>query len=558
MQVAEYIANFLVEQGITTVFGFPGGATLKIADAMVDTGRIRYVQNYHEQGVGFAVDGIARMRGDVGVGLVTSGPGAINVLAGVANAYYDSIPCVFFTGQESTYNINKAEGVRQNGFQDTEIVEIAKTLTKYCKTLVNPNDIRFELEKSFFLARDGRQGPVLLDIPLDVQFASINPEEMKGFTPPKMKPQEFQVESVLRLLFESRRPVLLVGGGIRTSGSFKLLKQVARRIGAPVVATLNGLDAYEGVVSFSGMHGNTHSNLAIYNSDLLIVLGARLSLHQTGKLKNKYISHNRIIHVDTDQSELGRSLKPEISILADLKDFLSEFDRRLEQVELPDYSPWRKQVDEWTVAYSKNCHVNPGPLDPVSFVELLNAEANDDAVFVADVGQHQMWVAQGFSMRGSQRLFNSSGHGSMGYALPAAIGAWYAEPDRQVFVLAGDGGFQMNMQELQLVSHFQIPCKIVVFNNKTLGKIREIQKKFYSSRYIGTCEEEYSCVNIEGIASAYSIPYYRLSRLEDFNDVTNMLKNDGPCIVEVCLDINSKLLNRYDDEAVYAANIIKK
>lgn len=560
MKVAEYIAKFLVEHGVQHVFGFQGGAILKLVDSMIQTGKITYVQNYHEQASAFGADAYARVTGRPGVAIATSGPGATNLVSGIANAHLDSIPCLFFTGQDYTQNMKTSNDIRQNGFQEVDIVGIVQPITKYAVTLKDPQSVRLVLERAWHECTSGRPGAVLLDIPIDVQFADVDENALEGSVLIDASQDEPDVDAVIALLRGSSRPVVLVGGGVRTSGGSAALRAFAKKTGIPLVATLNGLDACEGTHSFSGLYGNTFANLIVGNSDCLLVLGARLGVRQVGKDKQNY-THGHVVRVDIDPHELGRVIPEKLSIRCDVRRFLERINGALDSpapgTALPGYAPWRAQAQDWEERYGDNALVNGAGargVDPVMIVREICALLDDDAIVTADVGQNQMWVAQAFRVRGEQRLLNSSGHGNMGYSLPAAIGARIAAPSAQVVAITGDGGLQMNIQELQLISCKRLNIKCFVMNNNALGMMREVQKRYFEGRYYGASPEYFCCVDLEMLAKTYHLDYIKIDSHGCKDGIVRALKGDGPCIVDIRLDPDSELMNRYDEKHVFDEN----
>ncbi len=555
MNVAQYVAQFLVDKQVDQVFGYQGGAILKLVDEMVATGRIEFVQNYHEQGSAFCADAWSRVTGRIGVALGTSGPGATNLVTGIANANLDSIPVLFLTGQDYTANITNANGARQNGFQDLDIVTVARPLTKYAALVTDPKRIRYEVEKAYHMATEGRPGAVLLDIPIDVQFAEIDPATLESFVPPQQPPlPAFDVQQVLQALRQAQRPVILMGGGLRMSGTVDLANEFARKAGVPVITTLNGTDAFEGSYGFAGLYGNTSANLAALNADVMLVLGARFGQRQVGKVPSKYTTA-RIIHVDIDTTELLRVFPDELAIRAELGDFLRAALAALPQAQLPGWPQWHAQLQGWAKKYAGNARLNDVGLDPVRVVDRMLPLLAPDAILTNDVGQNQMWVAQGFKVRTGQRLLNSVGLGAMGFSLPAAIGAQLAFPGRQVVSFMGDGGLQINLQELMLVCLRGLPVKCVVFNNNTLGMIREVQIRYYKANYHGANPKEFGCVDLEMLARTYRMGHRRIDSLDDVDGLADVLADDRPWIIEVPIDLDSKLTNRYDEAACFEAEL---
>ncbi|NHC08154.1 thiamine pyrophosphate-binding protein [Azonexus fungiphilus] len=554
MNVAAYVAQFLISKNVHHVFGYQGGAILKLVDEMIATEQISFVQHYHEQGAAFAADAYSRIKGTIGVAIATSGPGATNLITGIVNAQLDSIPTLFITGQDYLANITADNGARQNGFQDLDISTIVESVTKYAVLVTDPAKIRYELECAYYHATQGRPGAVLLDIPIDVQFAEVDVDKLEGFTPPQAQaaPEPMDLSEAMQALQQARRPLILVGGGVRLSDACAQLDEFVRLSGIPVISTLNGLDLVERGFGFAGLHGHTAANLAAQNADLLLVLGARLGQRQVGKIPQKY-TKARIIHIDIDPLELRRVFPQEIAIQADLKVALEVMNSLLASLTLPDHSRWRNIIANWTEKYHHNVLLNREGLDPVSVVEKMMPFLQRGAVVTCDVGQNQMWVAQAFRVKEGQRLLNSVGLGSMGYSLPAAIGAKVAESERQVVAFMGDGGLQINLQELMLLRVRRLGIKCVVFNNNTLGMIREVQLRYYKENYYGTNPSEYGCVNLQLLAQAYGLGYRRIQTLDEVMALEQVFADSAPYIIEVGLVLDSKLTNRYDEAACFEA-----
>jgi acetolactate synthase-1/2/3 large subunit len=550
MDLAQYVAQFLVDKQVRHVFGFQGGAILKLLDEMVATGQIEYLQNYHEQASAFCADAYSRVTGNLGVALATSGPGATNLITGIANAQFDSIPTLFITGQDYTANVLKDNGARQNGFQDLDIVSIVRPITKYAAQVTDATRIRHELEKAYWLAKSGRPGAVLLDIPIDVQFKDVDAKTMEGFDPDSEAPPPFDTSEVVRLLTIARRPVVLIGGGVRVAGAQEEMQRLSALSNIPVICTVNGLDVVEGNYGFSGLHGNTCANLAVQNADLLLALGVRFGQRQVGKVPESY-TRSRIVHVDIDDRELGRIFADELSVRADLKPFLRQLLADLTGVTLPDHSEWHQRIRTWMETYRANAYLNKEGVDPVRAFEAIMPFLSAQAIITSDVGQNQMWVAQGFRAKAGQRLLNSCGLGSMGYSLPAAIGAKTACPDRQVVACMGDGGLQMNLQEFQFIAQRRLAIKCIVFNNNTLGMMREVQKRYYHEHYHGANPREFACVDLARLAHAYGLGYHRIDSLAAIDALGAAFSDDRPCIVDIAVALDSQLSNRYDEAAFF-------
>ncbi|MDX4067815.1 thiamine pyrophosphate-binding protein [Aliarcobacter skirrowii] len=555
--VADYITKFLIKEKVGHVFGFQGGAILKILDSMISSGKIEYIQNYHEQASSFCADSYSRISHNIGVAIGTSGPGATNLINGIANAYFDSIPCLFITGQDYVQNITKPETVRQNGFQDLDIVSIVKPITKYASTIFEPNKIRYELEKAFYFAKSGRPGSVVLDIPIDIQFKEVDEEKLESFIPPVSDYEIDKIKDIIPLLQNAKRPVILAGGALQNSNLEKEFKRLVQKINIPVVTTLNGIDSFKDSLGFSGLYGNTESNLAVYNADLILVLGSRLGIQHISKKPESYSKNAKFVHVDIDSAEHGRKIIPELSILCDLKWFLKELDKLTKEEFFPKWTEWKEQLNFWKEKYSKNAELNHDGIDPVKFVRVVSDFFEDDAIITADVGQNQMWVAQGIKIKGTQRLLNSSGFGSMGYSLPASIGALFASKGKkQIISFNGDGGFQMNLQELLLISKKQLDIKIIVFNNNTLGMMREVQKRYFNEHYYGADEKDFQCVDLKKLSKAYDLKYYNVSEEKHIPKLEKILKKKEAYIIDVNLSKDTLLLNKYDEIKIFEENIL--
>lgn len=542
MNGAQYIADFLIRKNVRHVFGYQGGAVMRILDAIASTGKIEYIQTYHEQAAAMAADAYARVSGEIGVAISTSGPGATNMITGIAGAQIDSVPCLFITGQDFSHVLDKKDGVRSNGFQDVDIALMVKPVTKYSATVFSAKDIPNELEKAYQIAMDGRKGAVLLDIPIDVQMEECSEQVSPS---PVLQPIGDWAKltsptrgEVIEMLEAAKRPVILVGGGVRLGNAVEEFEEFASTNKIPVVSTLNGLDVYEKSVGFAGLFGNLPANLTVHNADLLLVFGARLGRQHTGKNIKDYTSA-KIVHVDIEKGELNRVFDEDLSIHADIKLFLQQLNN--EKLSLQNYDNWWAKIEEW-----KN--ENDFMVLPRNVGAFLSMTFDEDAIFTSDVGQNQMWVAQGLRLKQEQRLLNSAGFGAMGYSLPAAIGAKIAAPDRKVICFTGDGGFQMNMQELMLISKYKLNIKIVIFNNNTLGMIRYMQDRFYEGRHIGTDEKDSACVNLKKLAEAYYLSYVDAA---DEKALKKALASDEACIIELKLDRDTKTVNRNECAEIF-------
>lgn len=544
MIVAKYIAEFLKGKGVTHVFGYDGSMMLKIADEISLMDGIDFYQGFHEQASAFAADAYGRVLHKMGVVLVTSGPGAVNALAGCADAFLDSIPLMIITGQDRLTHIESNPGVRLNGFQDLNIVSVAAPITKYAVQITNAAQIAYELEKSYHIANEGRKGPVLVDVPMDVQFEEV-PENIEHFVPPKDAGYvltDEMVEAVCREMYRAKRPAIIAGGGIQTADAFEELLEFVMRTDIPVVTTLNGHDACPLSLGSSGFYGVPEANLALHNADLLIAFGTRFGEQQAGKFTEEY-TNAKLIHIDVDEKEFGRVFSPYLSIHADVREVLKKLNSCIIDEQIPKYAAWKMRIRHWKEKYRDAIHVNRSGIDPLRLVEYVGLHCPENAIFTNDVGQNTMWVCQGLLPQGTQRLLTSSGYASMGFSVPAAIGAKMARPDCTVVSFSGDGGFHMNIQELQFVKLHRLDIKFVVFNNNTLGMMREVQRIYYHNNYVGSNEKEFTCVDLEKAAALYDMDYLMLLDESDFAGVVDVLKGNRATIVDCRLPQDTYVRN---------------
>jgi acetolactate synthase-1/2/3 large subunit len=545
MKVSDYISEFLAEQGVTHVFEVVGGMITHIVDSVSRSGKVKLVSMHHEQAAAFAADAYGRLTGVPGVAMATSGPGATNLLTGIGSCYFDSTPAVFITGQVNRHEQKGDRPLRQLGFQETDIVAMAKPITKACWKAAGPEEVPQLLEAAFATALSGRPGPVLLDIPMDVQRMDI-PQPVPGRVLPvageSVKPAD--VRDVLQALAEARRPLILAGGGIRSSRTADLFARFVERLGVPVVASLMAVDVLPYThplrVGFLGSYGNRWANLAIGRSDFLLVLGSRLDVRQTGADTKGFKGERTIYHVDCDAAEVNNRVSDCKPILAELKSF---FEASLAQdpASWLDRENWIDEINGLRKQWPDRAELaGISGINPNEFMHELSVASRDAQAFVVDVGQHQMWAAQSLEIGAGQRFFTSGGMGSMGFALPAAIGAAMADPGRPVVVIAGDGGFQLNLQELQTIVRNNIPIKIVVLNNECHGMVRQFQESYFESRYASTYWG-YSAPDFSNVARAYGLNSATVSAPEQVSPALREMWGDParPFLLQVMIDMHA-------------------
>lgn len=546
--VSDYLATFLAERQVTHVFGFQGSAMLKLLDDICQHG-ISYVQGFHEQASAFSACGYARISGNIGVAIATSGPGVINLMGGIADAWFDSVPCLFITGQDYLSNITKHNGARQNGFQDMDVISLVSSITKYAVLIDDPYSISYHLERAFWEIEHGRKGPAVIDIPIDIQFAQIDESKLSHFTPPQIQ-EKYSISdcrAAAELLKAAHRPLILAGGGIRLAQAVAEFHRLVEKTHLPVIATLNGLDVPADLYGFSGLHGTTHANLAAKQADVILAIGTRLSLRQVGKRPREEFSNAKIIHIDVDPCELGRVIDEEVSICAPLKIAINALSEELGDCGFLGDNFWHTSLREQKDALLSRLEVPCSGINPVYFARYVYSHATAHCISCADIGQNQMWVAQAYQSGPFRRMVNSGGYGSMGFALPAAIGASISKPETPVLCFTGDGGFHMNLQELEFLTLHRPNIKCIVFNNNVLGLMREVSSRYYQSHYYGNTPKDFCCANLGRLALAYDIPYVRIECKEDLPAMDQLLLSPGPCLIECVLSVDAQSVNRYDE-----------
>ncbi len=544
---AQAVLKAFKEEGVEVVFGYPGGAVLPLYDALRES-TIRHVLVRHEQGAAHAASGYARSTGKVGVCIATSGPGATNLVTGIATAYMDSIPMVIVTGQVPV------EMIGRDVFQEVDITGATEPFTKHNYLAKDRDDIPRILKEAFHIARTGRQGPVLIDIPRDVQEASIdfkypNKVSLRGYNP-TYKGHYNQIKKAAHAIATSKRPVLCVGGGVISSNATDEVLELARRIKAPVATTLMGIGAYPSkdplFAGMIGQYGSYSANKAIKEADLLIVLGARMGDRATGKT-DEFTKATQIIHIDIDPAEIGKNVSTNIPIVGDVKITLRELLKF--EVDREDWSAWQDIVEGFKRDIYTTRQYTQG-LDPVAIIKELSSLCSDETILVTDVGQHQLWAGRHFEVNRPRTFISSGGLGTMGYGLPAAVGVKVANPDRQVVLITGDGSFQMSMAELATIRQEGLSVKIIIFNNSTLGMVRELQQHYYDGKYYGV--EMLGNPDFSKIASAYSIESVKVEKeTEIYPAIRKILDYEGAIIGEFSIDPNANVipvLGRCSDE----------
>ena len=528
MTGAQAIVKVLQEQGVETVFGYPGGAVIPLYNALYDA-PLKNVLTAHEQGAIHAADGYARASGKVGVCIATSGPGATNIVTGLATAYLDSIPVVAISGQVPVANLGR------DSFQEIDIVGVTMPITKYNAIVRKSEELVPMLRLAFAIAKNGRPGPVLIDIPSDLQVKELEyPELEKVELPEVLKADEGIIEKAAAALNEAERPVLMVGGGAVTSSVEKELIELAHKADLPVVSTLMGLGVYPGsderAIGLTGMHGHMDCNLAVANADVLVVAGSRLSDRVTGD-RNRYAGTKTIIQMDIDQSEIDKNVGVTLALDGDLKETLAKF---LPLVKENKHPEWWAQIREWDKMEDRSVADGSRLTAPWVMTQLTKTFADKDTIYVTDVGQNQMWAAQYLTIDKPRHHLTSGGCGTMGFGLPGAMGAAFAKPDSQIVHICGDGGFKMTGLEMFTASRENLPLISIVINNSCLGMVRQWQQLFYNERYSNTILTEFDFV---GFAKSCGADGRTVTTCEEFTAALAEAQNrTKPFLIEVRIE----------------------
>lgn len=538
---SQILLESLVLEGVDTVFGYPGGTVINIYNDLLDY-PIKHILTRHEQAAVHAADGYARATGKVGVAIATSGPGATNTVTGIATAYMDSTPMVVITGQVPTPLIGN------DAFQEADIVGMTRSITKHNYLVKDVKDLARIIKQAFYIARTGRPGPVLIDLPKDVQIAATRfsyPEtvELRGYKP-TYSGNVRQVEKAAKMILASRRPVLFVGGGATASDAGEDLMSFAELIQAPVVTTLMGMAAFPTghplALGMLGMHGTYYANMAVTNADLLVAIGARFDDRVTGRVA-AFAPKAKIIHIDIDPTSIKKNVRVDLPIVGELRDVITNIMDRLRsdaaQVQaFPELTAsWRSQIDAWRSQYPMTYKASDTVIKPQFVIQKIRELTARDAVIATEVGQHQMWTAQFFNFCHPRSFITSGGLGTMGFGLPAALGAQVACPDRQVIDISGDGSFQMNSQELATLVQYKLPVKIAILNNNFLGMVRQWQQLFFDRRYSQTPME--LPIDFVKLAEAYGATGLRATRPAEVEGVIRKaLEIPGPVLIEFQVD----------------------
>ncbi len=575
MRVADYIMSSIADLGTKQVFSVSGGGSMHLIDAVAENKNLEYIATHHEQAAAMAAEGYARISGKPGVALVTSGPGSTNTITGVCGAWVDSIPTIFISGQVTSNTLIKDSGLRQFGIQETDIVTLVKSITKYAVTVMDPAMIKYHVQKAIYLATTARPGPVWLDIPLDVQGKLINPDELESFIPEQKSITEeekenlkAQVAECIQALKNAKRPVLISGYGIRLAKGEKEFRQLMAKLNIPLISSWTTSDLVptddQLYIGRSGIMGDRAGNFSVQNADLLLVIGSRMSIPQVGYNAHFFAREAKKIVVDIDRVEFKKSsFRPDLAICADAKAFMVEMINQLEEMNAPiDVSNWLTRCQQWKAKYPivlpEYKDLKEG-VNSFYFIDLLSEKLDEKSIVITDMGTSFSCTMQTFRVKEGQRLSTSSGHASMGFGLPGGIGACFANGRRKTICISGGGGLQMNIQELQTIVHYGLPIILFVLNNNGYLTIKLMQQNHFG-RYVGADPSSgVSCPDIIKVAHAYGINAIRIANQEELHQkLDGVLKEPGPFICEIIMPETQPLIPKLSSLKKPDGSIISK
>ena len=554
MKSSVFLAKYLEHKGVTHVFELIGGMITHIIDAIDIETNIKIISCHHEQSSGFAAEGYARIKGIPGVALATSGPGATNLITSIASCYFDSVPTIFITGQVNTHELKKREDIRQLGFQETDIVSIVKPICKSAFQVEKSEDLPEILENAFYISLQGRQGPCIIDIPMNIQSEILKNELVKKYLKPygynnHQKNNSYVEENIpdlldikLNLLKEeisiSRKPLLLTGGGCSNFHNRKSSKRIIEHLNLHVVNSLMGTDIlpfnHPLRVGFIGSYGNRWANKLLADSDLLITIGSRLDIKQTGSDLNGFCQNKKIWQIDIDENEIGLRFSPTHSIRISI----TTFEKKIRDIDFKlnsNLENWSNKIQSLKNKYpSENEYKNTeNEINPIKLLRELSLHNSKPKIYITDVGQHQMWSAQSLQLKNKDRFITSGGMGAMGFGLPTSIGTFYGSKEKEILLISGDGSFQLNIQELETVKRNKIPIKIILFNNNCHGMVRQFQDSYFKGNTQSTLKG-YSAPNFVKIANAYGIKAFNIFSFKNISESFDFLFNSsGPILLEI-------------------------
>jgi len=574
LRLSDYVIDRVAREGVKHIFMVSGGGGMFLIESLGQRKDIQWVCNHHEQASALAAEAYQRVTGNLGVALITTGPAGTNALTGVMCAWTDSVPLLIISGQAKSTHLIDDTGVRQRGFHEANITKIVETVTKYAVTVRDPNQIAYHMDKAIFLAKNGRPGPVWVDIPVDIQGTMIDVDKLERFDPEKEFPELYtqkevpEIKQVIKWLKEAHRPIILAGHGLKLSKQQKQFLQLVEQCGIPVATSRSAFDIIYADhplrAGFVGIYGERAANFAIQNADLVLSLGCRLVFLVVGYETELFAREARKIVVDIDANQLKHALiKVDLSVRADLKDFMQQLQEALEHETLADYRPWVAKVQHWRKIFpnvTSEMRAQRQYVNPYYFYELLSEELSPEDMMIWDQGVAFYASSVAFRVKKGQRSFSNVGFTPMGYGLPAAVGACFANRKKPLACVHGDGGLQMNVQELQTIWHHQLPIKLFVFSNQGYTSIKHTQQQYFDGHFVGSDPASgVSCPDTLKLAAGYQIPAIRVeTNVKVCQAIRQALETQGPFVVDVVLDPLAAVEPRTKSERLPDGRMVSK
>jgi len=553
MKLSDFVIDFFVKRNVNHSFVISGGAVIHLADSADKNNKMHIIGTQHEQAAGAAADMYSRINGNIGLCMTTSGPGATNLVTSVCNAYFDSIPMVCITGQVSRFRIKPTEKLRQKGFQETDVVSIFKSITKYSNQILNPLDIKYELEKALYLAKSGRPGPVLLDIPDDLQREDINPDQLHGYKVKiHTKNLEKELKSFKSLLTKSKRPIMILGAGVRLANEIERTIKFAEEMNIPILLTWGAKDILHHKHDLNmggiGVCGPRGGNFSAQKSDLIIAIGTRLSQQITGGKQELFAPNAKKVMIDIDQEELDKfdkkTFELDLKINASIADFMNALDSESFST-LKNYNSWILQIKEWNNNYPicmDDYYLESNRVNAYVIINELSKRCKQGDIILTDAGGNLSWTMQGFLIKKNQRLISAFNHSPMGGSLPMALGGAFAAPDKDIVCIIGDGGLMMCLEELATIRRHNLNIKTLIFNNRGHGIQKQTMDTWLDGRYVLVDEKSgLYFPNFELISSAFEIPYLSINNHKQLDKLDDIFKSNGPIICDIAIKDDQKI-----------------
>jgi len=561
MKASEYILDYLKEQGVNHVFLITGGSITPMIDSFDKDKNLEFICTTHEQGAAIAAEAYSRVTENLGVAMSTSGPGATNLITGIACAYFDSIPTLYITGQVNPYESTWQGGPRQVGFQETNVVEMVKPITKYASRVNEPKEIRKELEKAIYIAKSGRPGPVVLDLPFNTQIAEVNWDSLESYIVPEKqvnyKLLDEKVNQTIDLIQNAQRPVIILGAGVKIGKAQKKTRELIEKLEIPTVLSWGAIDvlpyAHPQFVEGFGVSHNRSGNLTVQNSDLVISLGSRLDTRQTGGKPQTFARNAKKVVLDIDRGELykERGLQVDIGLDYDINDFLYNILEKVDSIKTKDLSEWKSKISDWKKRFPiclPEYLTQDNKVNPYVFMDALSNQSKEGDIIIADTGANLMWTMQGWKTKEEQKIFSAFGHSPMGYSLPASIGASFASNKGSVTCITGDGGIKMNINELETIVKHNLPIKIFLINNHELGTIKQFQDTLFRSSYkASSIEGGLGDSDLLKIGEAYGLRTLQINNHKEMNEkIRETFEHSGPVLCSVELKHGEKVVPKVE------------